>query len=626
MKESSSISHLNSISTEATSRALFQNNIGALMLLKRNLMQEENDEDQQTSILLEATHRFYASLVLHEKEQESLQIERCSLSSIPDLSIDLDDSKVNVDLPGLVWFHNRLWKSLTYNHHSHNNNSINHNHLHSNAKKLSSLLDTLMTTQIPLGLEYYMHPFIIQDVKDVKLAAGMNLALSLLLLSSKDSIMYHDSLQILLWVLHLWTKQDKGPYNNNQESQDNPILRAMAHNNLGVLRYMQQKSNSAAQNFFKALDLISLHGFPTHMQKTESMTTLSTTLPMHYIYITIQLNCTRAVIEIKHDKCAEYVQALVENVLPTVQNYSVLQYHHPTHAAERVMFHWYKHYRIKWIMAQCKYYIPGLLYQYEEHYHLSLEKFNDILSITRKEWGHDHIYVATILEKKGMVSFEERRYHSAMLSYFASLRIYERHEGYELEQSRLWYAIGRTLHDREEFSDALGMYRKALSVRKGMKKDAKSHLFRNNSGNDSKRSTTVETIQIWTNICRVCYILGDLEEAMNANERIIEMAIDMMKSSNVWKDDGTTPMAIERHAFVRNRMMVLGNLYVEMGRVEEAMEVFTRVARVNMDDDWHMWTSHGRPEVEDVDTNAFATKAAERLGSVVKLPPHAAAA
>jgi hypothetical protein len=73
-------------------------------------------------------------------------------------------------------------------------------------------------------------------------------------------------------------------------------------------------------------------------------------------------------------------------------------------------------------------------------------------------------------------------------------------------------------------------------------------------------------------------------------------------------------------------MMVLGNLYVEMGRVEEAMEVFTRVARVNMDDDWHMWTSHGRPEVEDVDTNAFATKAAERLGSVVKLPPHAAAA
>jgi tetratricopeptide (TPR) repeat protein len=659
------------------------------MLLKRNLIPEPDmDEDQNTSsILLEATQRFYASLVLQEKEphtqqqeqeqqqqeqqQEARNMERCCCtSSIPNLSIELDESKIHVDLPGLVWFRNRLCKSLNHksyqnynstsnshpSHTNHHHAPNSHHHIHTHA---AHLLDTLMI-HIPLGLEYYIHPIIIQDAKDVKLAAGINLALCLLLLHSREkSILHHDeALQMLLWTLHLGTKQDHHHNQHDiQDEHDNPILRAIGHTNLGVLRYIQQKPNSAAQNFFKALDLLSsswkdcipmsMATLPTTTAMTTTTTTTtttntSTTLSMYYyyLYITVQLNCTRTAIEIKHDKCTEYVQTLMETVLPTVQNSAlpvVQHYNHPTtNTAERILYHWYKHHRMKWIMVQCKHYIPGLLYQHEEHYHLSLEKFNDMLSITRKEWGHDHIYVADLLEKKGMVSFEERRYHSAMLSYFASLKIYERHEGYELEQSRLWYAIGRTLHDREEYSDALGMYRKALSVREGMKEDPKLDVSKS-------KSKSVETIQIWTNICRVCYILGDLEEAMNANERIIDLAVDMMTSfKNVGKkNDGTTSattstthstttnditMVMERHAFVRNRLMVLGNLYVEMGRVEEAMEIFTRVARVNMDGDWHMWTSHGRPEVEDVDTNAFATKAAERLGNVVKLPPHAAAA
>jgi tetratricopeptide (TPR) repeat protein len=692
MKQNDQPQH-ESIATEAegtsssttNSTALLQNNIGALMLLKRNMMQEDEDEDQQKSILLEATQRFYASLALQEiqeKEQEpptpapapapapALESQYCS-STIPALPIDLDESKINVDLPGLVWFHNRLYKSLTHNHntshHRLSNTYASYHHTHNvtntipKHKKLT-VMDSLRI--MPLGLEYYMYPIIIQDIKDVKLAAGINLALCLLLLSSNDSSLHPHVLQYLLWALHLQTKQDNHHHHHHhhqqqqhhththhgdtQEQNDNPILRAIGHNNLGVLRYMQQKPNSAAQNFVKALDLLSLSSFTfsgpwisetvvtsndstvqkdlMHVQEdttssssSTTTTTMTMTIPIHYTYITIQLNCTRTAIQIKHDKCSEYVQALIEHVLPTLEK-EMLQYHHPTHT-ERLVYHSNNHHRMKWIMAQCKHYIPGLLYQHEEHYHASLEKFNDMLSITRKEWGHDHIYVATILEKKGMVSFEERRYHSAMLSYFASLKIYERHEGYDLEQSRLWYAIGRTLHDREEFSDALGMYRKALIVRQRMKKmEDQEDTIHTNA--DNQKSTTVETIQIWTNICRVCYILGDLQEAMNANERIIEMAIEMMKMSHNIMED----VVIERHAFVRNRMMVLGNLYVEMGRVEEAMEIFTRVARVNMDGDWHMWTSHGRPEVEDVDTNAFATKAAERLGNVVKLPPHAAAA
>ena len=81
------------------------------------------------------------------------------------------------------------------------------------------------------------------------------------------------------------------------------------------------------------------------------------------------------------------------------------------------------------------------------------------------------------------------------------------------------------------------------------------------------------------------------------------------------------------HPFVRNRLVVVGNVYVEMGRLSDAMGVFGRVARGSEEGtDWMV--GHLRPEVEDVDTSAFDVRAAERLGEIgaSSLPPHAAAA
>lgn len=264
----------------------------------------------------------------------------------------------------------------------------------------------------------------------------------------------------------------------------------------------------------------------------------------------------------------------------------------------------------------------------------ALEYYNKILSLARKEWGHDHVHVAAILERKGMVLFDQRKYQNAMISYLASWKIYEHapaavtatatatstalkedvsesvtntRNGYELEQSRLLYAIGRTLHDREEFADALSMYKKSLSLREDQL-----------TSTTPNRSILVESIQIWCNICRIHHIMGDLTSALEANETIVEIATQMV--------GGNTHEA-SSHAFVRNRMMVLGNLYVEMGRLDDAMQVFAKVARGNRDAaDW-MVTSHARPEVEDVDTNAFTVKAAERLGQIGgRLRSHAAAA
>ena len=254
-------------------------------------------------------------------------------------------------------------------------------------------------------------------------------------------------------------------------------------------------------------------------------------------------------------------------------------------------------YRIKWLTLVCKKYIPGMLKEQEEHFHDAFEFYTSILSLARKEYGHGHVHVASILEKKGFVLFEEKQYQKAMMSYLASWHIFEQ-KGSAVEQSRVLYAIGRTLHDREEFGDALSMYQRAVTIRKEIEPQSKK--------------MKLDTIQILCNICRVHHIMGNLEMALEYNQKVVAMATEMVGGA-------------ASHAFVRNRMMIQGNLFVEMGRINDAMNIFSDVARSSRDVDW-VSMSHARPEMEDVDTNAFAVRAAERLGKVGRSHPHAAAA
>ena len=148
---------------------------------------------------------------------------------------------------------------------------------------------------------------------------------------------------------------------------------------------------------------------------------------------------------------------------------------------------------------------------------------------------------------------------------------------------------------------SLGMYQKSIALREQIECNSKK--------------MKVDSIEILCNICRVQRIMGDLPKALETNLRVVQLSSEMVGGSE----------AASSHAFVRNRMMVLGNLYVEMGQLPEAMEIFSQVARGNRDGN-SMIISHARPELEDVDTNAFTVRAAERLGKLGTLKPHAAAA
>jgi tetratricopeptide (TPR) repeat protein len=230
------------------------------------------------------------------------------------------------------------------------------------------------------------------------------------------------------------------------------------------------------------------------------------------------------------------------------------------------------------------------------------------------------------LERKAAILFDQRNLHGAMLAYLASLRIYEsyikigpdpqtqcNHDMFQVERARLLYAIGRTLHDREEYVDALSMYSKALEVQRDIVRNiANQH-----------QNARVDVITTLCNVGRIHHLLGDLDKALRVNNEVVNLAIEMVTRTDDDSSSSPEPSSLpESHDFVRNRMISLGNLYVEAGRLEEAMTLFTRIARSQGLESMFSY----RPEGSDIDTSAFAVKAAERLGKIGLQIPHAAAA
>lgn len=517
-------------------KSALQNNIGALMMVKNSPA--------------EAKERFYASIVTNRPRHSMI---------ISHLIPEHICPKIDVEPSGLVWFDNKLLKEVSRSNPPRNDDLEN---------------------RVPLGLEYFQHPVRVRSSADARVGAGVNLALILF----RESSPVEEVVNVLKWALCLDNK-DKSEINDAD-----PLLIALAHTNMGVLRFIQHNNRAARHNFAKASSILS--EFQQQGIEVEGSSHLhhhlhpqpwsGNNIPMDYLTLTIMLNHTHTAIVANHEHSKQLSDALC------------------SYASSITCYKSF--YRIRWLIAMSLNYIPGLLYQQQEYHTDALESYNTILSITRKEWGHDHIHVADILEKKGAVQFDQRKYQNAMLSYLASWKIFQHACGFELEESRLLYAIGRTLHDREEFYDALSMYQKSFALRENLEHTSKK--------------MKIDTIQILCNIGRIHHMMGDLTQALESNLKVVEMASDMVGG-------GETAAS---HAFVRNRMIVLGNVYVEMGRLSEAMECFSRVARGTRNGDRTV-TSLTRPEMEDVDTNAFAIRACERLGSLSgRLKSHAAAA
>eukprot|EP00555_Chaetoceros_dichaeta_P011390 CAMPEP_0198260166 /NCGR_PEP_ID=MMETSP1447-20131203/9206_1 /TAXON_ID=420782 /ORGANISM="Chaetoceros dichaeta, Strain CCMP1751" /LENGTH=814 /DNA_ID=CAMNT_0043947757 /DNA_START=348 /DNA_END=2792 /DNA_ORIENTATION=+ len=467
-----------------------------------------------------------------------------------------------------------------------------------------------------------------------------------------------------------------------------PSLEVIARNNVGVLLFSLNRFEEALQQFESAFDII------TNAMHTSSPTPSSSSpssssphppisqdspesypvLPYNYLHLITLFNLSRTCIRMKElERARSYINKisnLPSNLIltPTIpssphhrSSYSSSSHHHHH---QHLLHHRYKH-----LISLSKHYHEGLLQQRQEHLTPALEHYNAVLSLCRRELGHYHIYNATVLEKKAKVLFDQHNLPNAFLSYLAALRVYDYQFGngaavdaatggtdggtdgegigdgeYLLERSRILYEIGRTLHDREEYSDALRMYKKALALRL-QHSDTVDEI---GATVVTHATATKDAIKILTNIGRMHHIMRDLDGAVKVNLQIVNMAIAMVGGGRQQQsqsqgqqhiasndddededDDDDIPL---QHAFVRNQFVVLGNLYVEARRLDEAMEVFSKISRQQLrsrrrrqrqrqraageggsDDLLH----HARPEEEDVDTSsAFAVKVAERLGNV----------
>jgi hypothetical protein len=340
--------------TESLPKATLQNNIGSLLLLKNSPSA--------------AKERFYASIATNGAQSNEILSKLVPQHICP---------KIDVEPPGLIWFERKLLKEVLISHCNPRNDDLE--------------------TRVPLGLEYYQYPIrtVTRSPTDARIAAGVNLALILFREAESESdtessqivVQIEQVISVLKWALAL---DGNGGTRNSDEFDRNdadPLLLAIAHTNMGVLRFIQDNSRAAMHNFEKSHTILSSQPPLDPLTASESGVNMNMLhmqqqpCPMDYLRLTIMLNHTRAAILTNDERSSQLCDALC------------------TTASSITCQHTKSFYRIKWLTQVALNYIPGLRNQREEHFNKALECYNTILSATRKEWGHDHIHVAAILEK-----------------------------------------------------------------------------------------------------------------------------------------------------------------------------------------------------------------------------------
>jgi tetratricopeptide (TPR) repeat protein len=215
--------------------------------------------------------------------------------------------------------------------------------------------------------------------------------------------------------------------------------------------------------------------------------------------------------------------------------------------------------RYKWLSAVAEQYLIGMIHEAKgetEDYKSAVIYYNRLLSETRKKFDHRHPFICSLLERRGAVLFEQRKLQCSMLSYLACLKILE-HQQFtqnkafnEADMARVLYAVARVLHDKEDYHDALHMYQRALVWQRSLADDKPS----------------LNVITTLCNISRVHHLSGEIDEALATNQEVLQLAAKLVGG----KMD---------HPFLIHRLKVEGNILIEAGRLEDAMNTFIDAAR-----------------------------------------------
>jgi tetratricopeptide (TPR) repeat protein len=271
--------------------------------------------------------------------------------------------------------------------------------------------------------------------------------------------------------------------------------------------------------------------------------------------------------------------------------------------------------RQKWLSSVAEYYLTGLVHEARgeaEDYKSAVSHYNHLLSLARVKLDHRHPYICSLLERRGAVLFEQRKLQCSMLSYLACLKILEHQQVtksiafQEVDLARILYAVARVLHDKEEYHDALYMYQRALACQRGL----------------AAGRPSLDVITTLCNISRVHHLSGEIDEALATNKEVLRLATMLVGG----KMD---------HPFLIHRLKVEGNILIEAGRLEDAMNTFIDAARRCCEDGRNRMISTmmgsgavGNTAQEDADagdSSVLSIRSAASLAHITFLHPAAAA-
>ena len=369
------------------------------------------------------------------------------------------------------------------------------------------------------------------------------------------------------------------------------LLEVVVHSNIGTVKYRLNNIRESLTSYEKAMAILDRYNSSSNEEKWHYDNEFYHTnnnnhrIPSRdYLLLVLRMNLSRVLLRLKRpDDAAKYRDMICmppnndrmqqqhrKTKVSLLLHQSRLLSSNTTTTAALLAHEHDMDRRINWLHSVSEHYITGLIYETKgttsEDYKLAYQHYNHLLSIARVKLDHRHPYICTLLERRGAVLFEQRKLQCSMLSYLACLKIIEYQQSTQSKYftvanlSRILYAVARVLHDKEEYHDALHIYQRALKCQRLLA--------------TISRRTTTATLDVITTLCnisRVHHLSGEIDAALSANREVLELTLTLV--------GGRTD-----HPFLIHRLKFEGNILVEAGRLDEAMQTFVNAARRCGDD------------------------------------------
>ncbi|CAB9506969.1 Tetratricopeptide repeat [Seminavis robusta] len=203
--------------------------------------------------------------------------------------------------------------------------------------------------------------------------------------------------------------------------------------------------------------------------------------------------------------------------------------------------------------AAALWYNISMSHHHQNELHEALVYLDKFLDVAVSYLGVLHLQVATALHRKGFICYEMGNLYDSTKPMLQALRIRKRHFGnvHPLVADSLCL-LGKIYLDREEFRFAQNALLQALSVLRSLNED--DHLC-------------LDIAQTLIDLGRACHSQGQIDESLKAYLEAVSL---------------TKKMFGERHAYVARMKNVVGNLFLEQGEVNQAVEFFARSMRIQV--------------------------------------------